>query len=917
MKALLLVVLTLAALLFGPPVKTAQASIVSDVIGKIPDATLSAPLKKMLSQFKEITPGSKTYSATGTLFNQTATVYIYSQGNMPVMAAVLPGVLTADKLFHIGSALDVGLKNPLLFWTTDGGTLNTNDMPPGLKSSVEKSGMPGTVQAASGFNLFGKLADGSIGALLNKAPVNLPKDLFAAVSAAGKGSYTASLSIASGTRWNNPFGIVDTVITGGTVHISVTDSKKSVEAWGTARIKNRKDFTIYVKGDGTGTVQSLGLDIDKVSLEDYFLVLSVVSNSLRLPTLPAPKNLPLTMVLLENPVYKRHIDASSPPAFDTMMFMGTLETGAIGELITHAKGSIFKKPVALINLTASSAGVNGDADLKVALGPLEAASATFYLNVSPNSTPRMGITAKTIFDKLTLVADKDGLKLNVPAQCPLRPVGLTATLGDLTVSDFPIKPDLKDCFSAEIGKLADDVSADAKDTWSFCEGVTKDAAANAVTLGNESVTAVKSLHLERAATWGEALVVHAADVKAAKDAVSAANSAVASASKSVKKLEGEISSLDGEIKHLGNKIHDLLKSAWGFVTGHVKSLKSDKSKAESKRDHKRTAKAAAKHRLAHANTVKANANGALKELPGPTVADGPMATLQEELLGAQAQAEVQPRVAEYATRLAASLNSPDQRKKILAAGDSKAFIAARETDFSAAYPTLKAALTAKDGKMPMPTFLADSKKVLVTEAVSKLIEDETEQILKETVPGLPTMAFDMPVSIANGEGSNALCLERILKKGAKDGSAEYHLSPCNDSEYQTFLFRAGGTVTTGFAGSPTRSCITISDTTHPTLESSDCGKAQLFFFDPMDGLIRYLPTNAMTPQCLQANANSVTSNNCPAPEQQMAGGLWRLRATGPDKVKTTAAKTFKATSGKSETKSLTGHKRTNLMPLEL
>lgn len=403
--------------------------------------------------FSQIMQHRKAYKASITVLGQTATAFVYSPNgnNEYIIAVALPDQLTADKLFGVGSALDVGLNKPVLFWLKKGGTIETAKMPAELKTRVDEMGMPGHVIAESGLNLFGKVASGFVAGLLKPAPVNLdPNNLFAGVARAkvkDKSVFKVTLSIGSGTVWQNPFGLADTIIKGATVIISSpTPGVKNVETWGTANLKSKKDFTIYVKREDAGASQSLGFDTKDASLDDFLMIVNVAANTLKLPSVPVPGKLPLNMVTLENPVYMAYTDASSIPNFDTMMFKGTQKATGIGELITNTKGKVFKQPVAELKLKASKSGVDGAAAVGVKLGQLDAASAQFYLNIGlPPVTPGMGIKASSLLGALDLQANQSGLSLNVPPKCPIQPLGVTATLDDLSLSHFPLKFHVKDC----------------------------------------------------------------------------------------------------------------------------------------------------------------------------------------------------------------------------------------------------------------------------------------------------------------------------------------------------------------------------------------------------------------------------------------------------------------------------------------
>lgn len=871
------------------------------------------------------------------LFGKDTTLFFMYGKNerglpVPVIAVMVPIDLTTTNLLG-DSAPNLGLKYPLLCFAMDECILSLTAMP-ASKQQMMSFIMPGAILAAKGVNLYGTLATGVIDIL------NPPKDPFVGV-AKGKGMYAVSVSINPRIPWNNPFGLANTVMTGGTVRITKEGTNKTTEAWGTIKIEG-KLFTMYFKQDTLS--QSLGFDAKTASLEDFFLILKVAGDTLGLPKLP-PVSLPLNMVKLENPVYQEHKDGSTPLNFETMMFKGTREAkkGPIGELITHAKGTIFGQPVAQINLNASKTGVTGDAEMNAKLGPLEAGSANFYLNVGLTTTPppKMGLLVKSaIFGDLDLKASMTGFELAVPANCPLRPIGFKAHISNLALTDFPIEPVFADCYTDQILKVVNGSVEVASDV---VEAVASGAVETANFLGNEATKTYETLRVERVAAWGPALATHAADVRSAKDVVQAADQAVNAAGKLIKDLGAEIGKLDDRIRDISNEIGKLLKKLWSFVSGQVKSLKKEKATKESERDKKRTEQAAAEQRKKQAEAVKAEANTALREIPGPNIT-GRVAELNQQMLGVQAQQVVQAHVATYAAKLAGDFKNPGKRKEILSGVDTKAFIDERKTQFTTDYPTL-AKLMEKDstGKTQMEQFLDGSKNALVVKAVSQNIEDETERKLRETVPTLPTMAFDVPVNVVFGEGvGNTHCLQAPPLTESTSVIRLDAMQQCTGEPNQVFRFRAGGDLVAGNA------CIKFllnrkpmpvpgekSSSRDMVYLMKDCKDdmdpkmaeyfypATKFFFDPIEGnLIAYFanPGNNGRVACITADGGEWSFRHECGPTVTIAGYTftakrWHLVPVG--QAKSTQATRVQAIKASGAKPSAVSPPTTNLAPLQL
>lgn len=954
MKTRLLLTFILALSLLGLTATPSLAGLAPDEAQalKLALPDIPPPLNGIAPKAEEFV--NSVYMREGTLFNQKVTLFIYFQrrGMAPVPVIAVTGIpsLTARELFG-DIAPDVGLNKPVLFWTKgDGsffnlkgdGTLYKQSMPAQLRNYVEKNlWMPDAVLTASGFNLYGKLASGFVGEFMNSVTTVNLNDFIVGIAkikekvdTKGEKSkdeqkpasgHAVSLSLASGKRWNNPFGLANTEISGGTVRITSAGTNRSLEAWGIAGIGNeKKPFTFYVKNEYLGkipTSQSLGFDVSSASLQDFFMLLGVAGSTLGLPAILLPPQLPLTMVMLKNPVYEAPKDPSSPLDFDKMMFKGTRKAEGAGELITHAQGSVFGQSVAAIDLNAAKTGVTGAAAVGATLGPLNLSSAKFYLDVGlkVEPPPSMGLKATSaIFGDIDLKANTAGLQLKVPAQCPLRPVGFSAALNNLALTDFPIQPELKDCFSEEIGKFVDgatDVGSDAVDTASQ---VALDVADTAMSLGNEAVQAANTLQAQRIVAWGPALVSHAAEIKSAKDAVGAAEKAFNDAEKKIKQLGDDIRSLGNEIDSLTNKIENLLRQAWGFVTGEVNKLKRDKSKKQAKRDTKRTELADAEKRKKDAQTAVDNAKtAALAEIPGPNVA-GDVARLSEEWRGMETQIQVQAQIGRYAAGIAEDVKNPAKRREILATLSKEEFVNQRKASLATEFATLAHALTPQDGKLPLDSYLANAKRAMLTAAVSKQIEDETENALKETVTNLPTMAFDMPVSVEYSHTESNTNYKFCLESWANNAGI-WLATTCNPKKLapynQVFRFTAGGKIE---METDRTKCMAMKSALPSVVP---CDTAERFFFDPIDGMIRYLPGNSDKPSCLMLSRQSsglfVSPAACPESGTTDAVGPWRLApVSAPPQVRTAVLKSTGRAMATGQ-KRPSDARRTNLAPLHL
>jgi hypothetical protein len=727
------------------------------------------------------------YTKKVNLFGKETTIFFMygHKKNAPnvavsVVAVMVPMDLTSKALFG-DSVPGIGLKNPVVCYAKEDCDLLTADMPARTQPSL-KSIMPSNIVAAKGLNFFGTLTSSIEG-----FPYALPSEMFAGFATGknekGQKKYTINAAIIK--PWNNPLGLQNTTMKGGMFRLQKEGEVKTTEVLGTASVGSPKEYTLYYKQEGV-LQQSLGFDARDASLKDFFSIL----DALGMPFESAKKNLPLTIVQLSNPNFQPKTDASAPPDFTKMLFKATrTATGVFTELIANAEGAILKQKMASLILNASAAkkSVEGSAGVNAKLGPLNAGSANFYLTANLTAVPKMGLKVKSgLLGDLDLAASGNGLKLDVPADCPLRPIGFTANITDLSLTDFPITPDLKDCYSKEITKVFNGTVEVASDVG---EEVAKEAVATANFLGDEAKKGYESLQVERVGVMGKALVNHAR----AKDAVKVAEYSYSNAKYAVTSLVDDIVHLDKTIKSLAKDLSSLMKSAWNFVTGKVKAKKKEKATAQATRDKKRAAHALAVHKEAQAKAALEKAKSAPTEIPGPNL-DEEVVKTDREMVGALTQQQVQPLVAEYAANeLPNKLKNKDERQRMMQALDIEEFKARQAEAITTAYPTLSALYTKQqDGKRPMEQLLDNAKRELVEKAIARDIDAKTNELLQDVVATLPTMAFDVPVKVVYGEGTSARCLEAPARSSNAISVRNSKLAVCNDSPRQIFRFTAGG-----------------------------------------------------------------------------------------------------------------------------
>ncbi len=755
---------------------------------------------------------------------------------------------------------------------------------------------------------------------------------------------TAGIGLSADQPWSGPFGLASTTMRGATVRFTtVTDVQtkaklKSREMWGTARIKD-KDYTAYLQRDDAGLKETVAFDTREASLANYFDILQVLASTLGIPRIDLPSGLPLNMVVLSNPAYEPKVDAASPPVFTKMMFEGTkdLVQPANSELIANAAASFFGWSAASGHIKASKDGVDGKADFNdVKIGPIKTPSAKFILKVGATSSPEMRIEAQTgLYGTLNLVAEKNALSFAVTPQCPLRPVGFKAEITSLNVDDFPITPLIDDCFSKELEKLADGFKDGYDEVEDFFEEAGKDGATTAEGFYKTAVDDVDKYLVKRGESWGRELV----NLKGVKDAPGYAKRGYEEARDRVVWLGNEISSLGEQIASLTRDIERLAESIWNSLTGK----KKERSRKINTRDDYIAQKPAAEARRDQAKKIWEAKIEDAKNYPSPYVSAS-IGSAQDALLGAMTQAMVQPEVAKAMRALPAQVKDPVERAKLLGVRTtcpamvmeevcarvgfdrvcipkmvrverpcSLAELTAdmRRQEAAKVYKTVSNLHTGGYGlrtvrvKLPFGGmanvqvagrdeayegrgYLVDAKKAMISEAFEAKAQATAEALLPQAVGLLPSVTHDPEVKIVlHRPGQPDLCLSANV-----DGAG---LAPCapGPSEAQDWILQSNGTVMRieresrwdrAWGG---KSDYWLFLEAHGRKIEVMKSRARVqsgaaFFFDAIEGVIRYVPADAATPLCLQASDSGLTGGACPAPKDPAVGSRWRLanRAMG-------------------------------------
>ncbi len=891
--------LVLASALSIFALASARAETADDFWKKAGIPDLSAELGELgLGELANVKSGLVWSADAGILGAPGAKLYLYKVSGpaTPVLAIVIPVDLTVSNLtrflFDDDGYLELGLRKPLLVWVPKGVLkLDRGAMPGEAQTQATGAGLPATIPVQQGLNLFGRVGGGFLG-YLTKLHLPDPNDLTVTLASRkdkkdGRAVkiVATSVGISADAAWREPFGLADTTLRGATLRMTtVTDKvtkarQKIRETWGTARIRD-KDYTAYLERDEVGLDETLAFDTKSASLIQFFDVLQVVSATLGIPKVALPSALPLDKVVLTNPKYVAVTDAASPPVFDNMMFMGTKNAAhpLENKLIVHGAAGVFGWSAARGDINASKSGVDADVALNAAkIGPIETPSASFYLKVN-DAQQNMGVKAKTtLYGDLDLKAERSGLLLEVTPSCPLRPFGFKAHVASLTLGDFPIEPIVAsgDCFRKSLENLVNGGEDAYNEVKEFVADEGKEAAETAEGLYKTAAADVDKYVVQRAGTWAKEIGA----VKATKDAEAAARNAYNAALSSVKYIGDQIESLGREISNLTHEIENLLEQAWSLLTkGKLKAKKKARGEKISQQDDYRAQQPVAVRRRDDAKRVLDKATKEAAHFHSPYLSEG-LAKTHEPLLGALAQEKVQKAMAQRARSLPADLANVQKRKELFAKLGTQR-VAALSDETQTRFKAFTKISELSDAGGSGEVMLSGAKRTLVSEAIAARLDDESQELLNHAVAELPTMTYDgeYQVVLLEPGATTPRCLSLTPKREANPTRVENCVPHAVE---QVFRFQASGMlISPNWDGG-----LDIDDAHNvvskpfkpevPWGKKYEADKAALFFFDPYEGVIRYIAKDS-SQACVRYDGNRVGSVACPAKRDDAPGARWRL-----------------------------------------
>jgi len=872
-------------------------------------------LKGLDSQIAKLNPiagGFHSKVSIFGLFDVSLYVYFPDGGARPPVAALtLPSIAFSTIIPPLkGTPMDVTVDNPLVLAAVKG-YLHLDKMPAGLAERARATGFTSAFHVDTGLNMFGKVAghDDLLHQVLRV--INLDGPLLAGyVSPSGKKVEDPNdpdkekklkdrvlyLALTDGNPWKEPFFLKHTAIERVSLQLRRSkdrelDPQTLIRVNGLAKIGSGvpKYYHLFVEKTFDKTAadpKSLAMVVavnpnTSVNLGDFVSLGEAFGATLGLPVdwLDNARKLPLAEIKLRNPhpANEAFPEAGDYPDFAKVLFAGANPPAKIpgrgaltgqGPLLTvNADATVFGLDAAGLEGTISlKDGLKVDAKVKAPkLGPITLAKAD--LDVAAGATAaHMKLHAEAAgVGKIEVEADGSGLRFAVPAQCPLRPVGLVASLKGFNLADdFSVTPQMKDCLAPVFDELAKDGEKAVK----LAADVAGEAADEATGLAKEAEGVIAGLAAKRDELWRKAF---ANKVNAGK-ALSEATAAVGGLQEAVNKLDGTIASL-------GRDIEKGLRKLWGAITGALKKKKKERQNQISDRDTKRTELAAAKQREQQAAKAAAEATVPYH--------DDALRQAQAEELGKLAVATQQTRFAEAARMVPDFLKSPEARKEIF---DADAVAAQAEADFTAEHGSTLRSILASFGSLDAATQApVPGGEAVAALAVGKRLDAAREKILREEVPRLPTMAFGKKVLMQTVVQNQVRCLTSTGNSPNIDtgNSPNVELRDCQGGGDQVFIFRDSGQVsapdavvkrTSSSPWGPQTATVTSPCLVHigggaPGLWYCSTDSDSLYFFDPLDGVIRNSMTYQGGKNCLLAQPAPVIA---PCPQGDAAKTVWRL-----------------------------------------
>jgi len=878
------------------------------------------------------------------VFGVESGAYLYSPTPLskPVLALLLPSISLGSIVPLLkDTPMDVTLDTPTVFVTSADGDLKIEQMPDAVKNRSEEAGLASSFKVDNGFNIFGKV--GGHGDALHQvlSLVNLKGALLAGYSSASKKVLVKpddakktkfkyrvlSLALPTNASWENPLFMENVSISGAAIRMKTpkdikVDGTTTFQLIGGARVGATTGYHVFIertfdKKDPSKSLPTLlAINPDHaVTMGDFLAVSRAMGHTLGLPVdaLPKQVNLPLDQIRLRNPFGAKLAfpDEGAPPDFSKVMFAGASPNAKIpdhllpGPLLTaNATADVFGFEASSLKLNFDLTGITATAGIKLPkLGPVSLANANLDLAIRPSAL-HMQINANSELGALTVSASSSGLSFVIPPKCPLEPLGLKATLNgfDLT-KDFSIKPDMKDCVSAEIKALVNDIGGKATQTIAEVAG---DVAGPAEDLARGAGAEFRKLDAKRIETWAKAVDARIGPTKA-KEA----------AQKAYDDLGVKIHELNGVIHSLSDWIEDALRSVWDAIKGELKSKKKERSQKIAERDRAWAERSAAAQRIQQAADAEKQAVNA------PVPSQYPdLRSLQEQQLSQMAIAAQQSRIAAAAKNIPLELASAEARKTLLDEYDVASHAAIAETEWTQKNGTSLGDYLGKTRQKilpvkPLPVGIAPhhdspglpSGEAILTSIIDKKLAAVMTKILANEVSNVPTMAYGTRVLMQGIQGGALTCL--TVEKN-QSGGRYFHLSTCDGRPEQRFSFDPSGLVrlpdiTVPMQGKDKKNvdvrspCLQYS-AGHLALNSCDAATTSndvvdwsfMFFFDPLDGLIRQ-PRKVNVAgyskdACLYrfsdggigTGGTCTKGNNAPKDQPSLTPMTWRLVGIGLD-----------------------------------
>jgi hypothetical protein len=462
--------------------------------------SLAAGLPGLKSDWKD---WEKLFRQEGELFradvriaDQPATIVVYRPiaDRLSVNIAVLASNLTVGHLIKPAEgtpADDLVVDNAAYIFVPGGSaqSMDVSQLPPIVRDQVAQV-RTGPIDLVEGQNLFALVnaRDGGttaqlfrlIGAPLDNLKVNVA---YGRRKVKDKTEPYNDVRLTRAGAWGEPFHLKDTELRNPTFELAKRGNERILRAWGEGTVRKKDYFVFLQKTGARGPFPTAAaLDASSISLKEYTQVAMVLGETV-LGSAGAMQDLldgidqvPLDQVRIENPGYRAGgaMDADNNPVLYNVLVMAAAPGDTLPDaaktagpiLLAHGEGKVFGFTAGAVNgWIRSTKGMDMTASVKLPKwNDMNLGDFAFSL-YRDGRRYAMELKGKAyvpalVDENITIKANNHGFVYALGASCPLRPLGISASVDGYDIghgSGFKISKasgNPLDCILGPLGDIA-------------------------------------------------------------------------------------------------------------------------------------------------------------------------------------------------------------------------------------------------------------------------------------------------------------------------------------------------------------------------------------------------------------------------------------------------------------------------------